>query len=104
RREAGGPVLAVAAEKPHCPALDPRDQTVAVELDLVQPAVAARRDGRAGRELRLEPPRQRRLARARERRDAGRPARPRRDAPPAPPVAALTRHGPRAPPAGPAPP
>src|SRR5690606_21005339 len=39
RREARGPVLAVAAEETDGPALDTRDQPVAVELDLVQPAV-----------------------------------------------------------------
>src|SRR5690606_16343777 len=58
-RESRGPILAVAAEEADRPAFDPGDQTIAVELDLVQPAVSARRDVRPGCELRLDAARHR---------------------------------------------
>src|SRR5690606_25324025 len=78
RRKARRPILAVAAEEPHGAPFDTRNQTVAVELDLVQPAVAARRRARPGRELRIEAARHWRGARAGKRRVLQPPPRRRR--------------------------
>src|SRR5690606_13276223 len=71
-REARRPVLAIAAEEPHPPALDAGDQAITVELDLVKPSVAGGRRARARRELRLESPRHRTRPRAPQRRDVER--------------------------------
>ena len=66
-RESRGPVVAVAADQPHLVALETRAHAVTVELDLVQPLLAAGRLRSKRRELRrneVGQSRPRRLSRA----------------------------------------
>ena len=68
-RHARRPVVAAAREQANVVAVDARDDAVAVELDLVDPAGVARRLGDERRELRAEGLGQLRLDRARRQRE-----------------------------------
>ena len=63
RREPGGPVLAIAGQQLGAATLEPEQDAVAVELDLVHPLIAGWRAGHQGSELGRDPRGQRHRAR-----------------------------------------